>query len=382
MFYITLPQSAQYRNISLDDLLDGKTSRVVRRNESNTRTYCLENLQQGKHYGYPWAERRRIIQLLKGFTQNFNDLYTVDRHSLYRTFRIPKRTGGWREINAPEPRLMDALYVLRSILEENCNALYHTAAFAYIKNRTTIDAVKRHQVNNSYWFLKVDFHDFFGSTTKEFVLKMLSQIVPFNFILDEDPEALSKALDLCFLDGRLPQGTPISPMLTNLIMIPIDFHLSKELREVQDGDAKYSCVYTRYADDLLISSLQGFNPEKVREIIRKVLAQFDAPYTFKEEKTRYGSREGSNWNLGVMLNKDNNITVGHRTKKTFRAMLTNYILDKKSGKSWKLEDVQYMNGLLSYYKMVEADYFERLMQKMNEKHGIDLAKMIKQDLTV
>lgn len=49
---------------------------------------------------------------------------------------------------------MDALRRLKTMLEEDFHVLYHTSAFAYIKKRCTVDAVKRHQKNESKWFGK------------------------------------------------------------------------------------------------------------------------------------------------------------------------------------------------------------------------------------
>ena len=82
------------------------------------------------------------------------------------------------------------------------------------------------------------------------------------------------------------------------------------------------------------------------------------------------------------MNKDNNITVGHRNKKRFRAMLNSYVLDKKNGKNWELHDVQTLRGLLSYYTMIEKDYFEALIKSVNEKHNVNLSAMIKADLSL
>ena len=378
MPYVTLPQSPIYQQLTLEDILSGKASlKPIRTNETNTRTYFTDD-PLGKFTGYD--KLAALIAWLKAFTQRHAKLYEVDRHTLYRTFHIPKKSGGLREINAPEPELMCALIELRTFFEQECVALYHTSAYAYVQGRCTVDAVKKHQINNSRWFLKVDFHNFFGSTTKEFTMNTLAQISPFNLIIGSTSgqEVLSRALDLCFLDGGLPQGTPISPMLTNLLMIPVDFKLSNRLRDFNGQQF----VYTRYADDMLISSFQSFSAKEVQDLIREVLHDCGAPYTFKEEKTRYGSRAGSNWNLGVMLNKDNNITVGHKNKKRFRAMLNSYVLDKKNGKNWELHDVQTLRGLLSYYTMIEKDYFEALIKSVNEKHNVNLSAMIKADLSL
>jgi len=256
--------------------------------------------------------------------------------------------------------------------------LYHTTAFAYVRGRSTIDAIKRHQRNESKWFLKLDFADFFGSTTPEFVLDMMSQLFPFSEMVRyaAGRNALSKALSLCFLNNGLPQGTPISPFLTNVMMIAIDHKISNSLRNFDSR----RFVYTRYADDLLISCKIDFDKDKVQQFIIDTLAEFNAPFSIKPEKTRYGSSAGRNWNLGLMLNKENQITIGHKRKKEFKAMLDNYIRSRKSGNGWSLNDIQVLSGLISYYRMVEKDYINYLLKQSSEKHGLDIEQCIKADL--
>jgi hypothetical protein len=277
-----------------------------------------------------------------------------------------------------------ALRELKQLLERDCAALYHTSAYAYAPGRCTIDAVKCHQQHQSNWFCKLDFANFFGKTTPEFVLRMLTDIFPFSEICKrpDGRRELSKALDLCFLAGTdaqnpasqgLPQGTPISPLLTNLMMIPIDHALTKRLRERH-------MIYTRYADDLLISSRVRFDVNGIQRIVASALEYFHAPFAIKPEKTRYGSRSGSNWNLGVVLNKDNEITIGWRQKKHFHAMLHNYILDHRGETAWPVEDVMQLSGLISYYKMVEKAAIEQIIAHYNQKLRVNVMRMIKDDI--
>jgi single-stranded DNA-binding protein len=68
-----------------------------------------------------------------------------------------------------------------------------------------------------------------------------------------------------------------------------------------------------------------------------------APFSINPEKTRYGSAAERNWNLGLMLNNDNQITIGHKRKKEFKAMLDNYIRNRKSGSGWERHDIQVAN---------------------------------------
>jgi len=160
------------------------------------------------------------------------------------------------------------------------------------------------------------------------------------------------------------------------MMIPLDHKLSNSLRNFE----KNRFVYTRYADDLLISCRQDFSQESVQAFISDTLKEFDAPFTIKPEKTRYGSSSGRNWNLGVMLNKDNQITIGHKKKKHFKAMLDGYIRAKKDGRGWDLHDVQVLSGLISYYRMIEQDYIDYVLKTYSEKNQINIMASIKADL--
>lgn len=376
MPYITVQQSPIYYQMSFDDILDGTVdlSRMIVPNVTNTRTHFREFLKPSFLERFNFDS---MIAALEKFNEQHENLFNVERKSLYETFYIPKKSKGLREINAPVPELMNALRQLKTIFETNMFALYHTSAFAYVKGRCTVDCVKRHQQNESKWFAKLDFSDFFGSTTEEFVISMFSQIFPFSEIVKrrDGLEALKRALSLCFLNGGLPQGTPISPTITNIMMIPIDHQLYNELRKM---DEHY--VYTRYADDILISSKISFDCNKLQDYVLDVLRKFDAPFILKKEKTRYGSSAGRNWNLGVMLNKDNEITIGHQKKKTFKAMCCNYICDKKKGVPWDLHDVQVFSGLISYYRMIEKDYINYVIEQNNKKFGVNLEALIKEDL--
>lgn len=377
MPYITLMQSPMYRQISLDDILSGQVDvrKMVTYNDTNTRTIFVKSVKQDFLQQFDIGT---MINSLVRFNRVHDNLFRRKRADLYDTFYIPKKSGGVRRIDAPMPELKAALRELKALMETEMFALYHTSAFGYVKGRSTVSSIKRHQANQSRWFLKLDFSNFFGNTTLEFLMKTISNIFPFSEICNDKTGrvALQKALSLAFLNDGLPQGTPISPMITNLMMIPIDHRLYNTLRDFDD----HNFVYTRYADDLLISCRYNFEYHKVVKLVQDTLAQFSAPFSLKDEKTRYGSSAGSNWNLGVMLNKDNEITIGHKNKARFRAMINNYILDRRSGKLWELHDLQVLMGLHQYYRMVEPTYIDSVIQFNNDKYRVDVLEMIKKDM--
>lgn len=379
MIYITVKQSPRYHQMTLDELLDDVcdfTKYVdVEPRITGTRTHVVDSVNEKKLES---VDVEYLIAKFREFNKKYADLFEVDRHKLYNTFHIPKNSGGFRKIDAPVGELMEALRQLKFIFEANFPALYHTSAFAYVKGRCTVDSLKRHQQNESKWFAKFDFSNFFGSTTIEFLITQLSIIFPFSEILKREwgKAELVKTLSLCFLDGGLPQGTPISPLLTNILMIPIDHKISNELRNFN----KNTYVYTRYADDLLISSKYDFDHTQIYKYVNNVLREFKTPYVIKPEKTRYGSNAGKNWNLGLMINKNNEITVGHRRKKQFKASLHNFIRDYLNGTNWSKEDVQVLSGLISYYKMIELNYVNYLLNEYSKDFKLDVREVIRQKL--
>lgn len=378
MVYVTVMQSPSYHQMSLEDLLFGSMTMVpvVSRSESNTHTYLFDSLSARMASS---VSVKALTKRLAKFNRKYEALHnTENRAELYYSFHIPKRSGGLRRIDAPKDELMEALRELKKIFEVDFRALYHTSAFAYVKGRCTVDAVRRHQANESKWFAKLDLSDFFGSTTPEFVLQMFSMVFPFSEVMKHKRgyEELSKALSLAFLNGGLPQGTPISPTITNIMMIPIDFTIAKSLRDFN----KQSFVYTRYADDFIISSKFHFDIHQVEDHIVSTLNNFGAPFSINSKKTRYGSSAGRNWNLGVMLNQDNEITVGYKKKRQLKAMMSSYIEDRRSGVRWSDEDLMTMQGLWSYYRMVEKDTIDKIVEYLNEKFNVDILGDIKADL--
>ena len=379
MIYITVKQSPKFHQMTLEEFLFGTSnaSMMISSNETNTKTYVRETLSENF---LKMADPDRLVRKLREFNNTFAGLREKDRHELYRTFHIPKKSGGLRRIDAPQPELMDALRMLKTLFETEFRAMYHTSAFAYVKKRCTLDAVKRHQANESKWFAKYDLHNFFGSTTLDYVMHMFSMIFPFNLVIEREDgkEELQKALELCFLDGVLPQGTPISPTITNIMMIPVDFKIANTLHDYNNQ----RFIYTRYADDFLISSRYTFMFRDIENLIVETLREFEAPFSLNREKTRYGSSSGQNWNLGVMLNKDNKITIGHKQKKRFQAMLTNYVQDRLHGNPWDKSDIMVLEGYRNYYRMVEGENIDGLIRHIGEKFGVDIVKQIKEDLRV
>lgn len=318
--------------------------RVYRR----TRTVVFDSYEAFPASAIARAENiTNIISALTLSISNYLSTHTLN----YTQFHIPKASGGVRTINAPDEELKDYMRKIKTEFEYNLRVLYHNSAYAYIKHRSIKTALQQHQKNDSHWFLKIDLKNFFPSTTPEFIQQQLRKLYPFCMVPEEilDP-FLDKLTQLTTLDGGLPQGTPLSPLLTNLIMIPIDHAINRLANKWE-----HKMIYTRYADDLLFSCYHTIDTHLFIAELEQILR--DTPYEIKREKTRYGSRAGRNWNLGLMLNKDNEITLGHKRKKRLKSMLYNFLKDPES---WDLESCQILKGHLAYLGQIEPDAAKEL----------------------
>lgn len=310
----------------------------------------------------------------------------------YYTFYLPKRSGrGFRQIDAPLGALKTAQSILKDILEELMNYnTYHTSAYAYIPKRSRVDLVKKLKNNKSRWILHLDFNDFFGSIDIDFTMRQLEKIFPFSEMIKQGhKDLLKECLQVCFLDGKLPQGTPISPLLTNIIMIPLDYKISNALNnnamDITTFDnpvegQNYNLIYTRYADDIYIGSHRGFRYVPVINKIREIIAEEKAPLKIKDEKTKYKSTSGENWILGLMYNKDQEITVGHKRKKQTQAIISNFAMDYKNGKisEWTTNDIQVAMGHIQYIGQIEPEYYRSMLDKYNCKFGFDVMEKMRE----
>lgn len=291
----------------------------------------------------------------------------------YERFYIPKHSGGFREISAPQGQLKIVQTLLKDFIQDKMNVLSHDCAYAYIKGRSTKQAVERHQENCSKWFLKIDISDFFPSCDGDLIYNSLLNLYPFTYLQERQnyEEVMKTLINACLLNGVLPQGSPASPLLSNLVMVSVDYHLNLYLRKNQ-------FIYTRYADDILISSQYSFNWGELQDKVEALLSETSkGRWKVKKQKTRYGSASGRNWNLGLMLNKDNEITVGHKKKKLFKVMLNNFVNCYNACDNIPKEAIQQLQGLYSYYVNVEPTYFKDLvdtysMKIENGKHILDI----------
>ena len=272
--------------------------------------------------------------------------YDMSQH--YIQFDIPKRKGGTRHLCAPDAELMQVQKRILHILTKELHLLPHNAAHGFVAHRNCKTALEYHRKHHARWFLKLDIKDFFPSTTATMVYNALFKNAILSFMTPMDK---SRLIDFCILEESLPQGAPTSPFLTNLVMQPFDEMITTYCK------TNHLC-YTRYADDILITSPTSFEIAPVIQNIRDILDGF---YVINDEKTRYGSFNGRNWNLGLMYNNKFEITVGHAKKKLVKNLVHNFLTKPECH---NITNWSHLMGVVGYCAYIEPEYFNKYLEQL------------------
>ncbi len=292
-----------------------------------------------------------------------------DRYSISY---IPKKNGKRRQIEKPDDILREYMRELLDVFSNKMNFLFPKNAFAYIKGRNTKQMAEIHK--NSIEFLTFDIKDFFHSCSLQLILKSMSKVYPFCMI---DPSVLRTILLPCMYryNNRLvlPQGAPTSPMLSNIAMIPTDIKMQYVFKDF---------VYSRYSDDIIISKdrYEITDPRGRLWPKTKFLYKIfrENGFRINEDKTHSGSKYSGGFSMvGMYINPEGNITLGHKTKQVLKAMIWSFLADVKNGKKRTKKEVQKMAGKIGHYKYIEPDYVEMIIKKYEEKTGINYFKAVK-----
>jgi RNA-directed DNA polymerase len=303
----------------------------------------------------------------------YTEIPTEEIPNHYRRYTIPKKTNPNKKriIEEPDEYLRVIQDFHKTMIADNLKIQVHDAAFAYVKNRDILKSTKRHQENQSKWFLKLDLKDFFPSINEKFLRNQLDMVYPFKFL----PKIfMDNLIKYALLNDSLPQGTTISPLLSNLVMVPIDYEITNLLMNYN----KHHYVYTRYADDIEVSCKEKFNPRDITNELNQIFRKYEAPFEINTEKTTFGNSAGSNYHLGLNLNKNNTISKGYEKNNKFRVMLYQFA---KNPAAYDYNELNRIAGIIAHFKYIEPEFVRKSIAKYNTKCNINIEQEIKRRLS-
>jgi len=296
----------------------------------------------------------------------------------YSTFTIKKKSGAERTINAPVKGLKSILRALNFVLQ--CVYEPHEAATGFVLNKSIVDNAKKHV--GHHYVLNLDLKDFFHSFDRNRV-KMAIWYDFFNLDKDKEPLAFllaSVSTHPFEIDGViktvLPQGSPTSPTLTNVLCKKLD-------RRLNGLANRFGITYTRYADDITFSSPHNiYTDEAFNKELKRIIEE-DQKLMINPKKTRLQKAGHRQEVTGLIVN--DKVNVHRRYVKQLRMWLyywekygyekaklifrKDYKADKGHVKKTdsKLESV--IDGKLEFLKMVKGAE-DSTYQKLKERFDI------------
>lgn len=295
----------------------------------------------------------------------------------YKTFHIPKKSGGVREISAPRALLKSFLTYTNRLLQAFYEAPEYVTGF--VSEKSVVDNAERH-VGMNYVF-NIDLKDFFPSITKSRVWATLKH-PPFKF---NDTIADAVAGLCCTevkIDGEkcwvLPQGSPCSPILTNIVCRNLDRQLHKLAK-------KYNLCYSRYADDITFSGNRNAFQKggEFRQELESIIT--GQHFTINEKKTRLQKKNRRQEVTGLVVSDRVNVTreylrgidnllfiwEKHGEADAYAKFLTHYTAKQNFHKS-KPNMQAILRGKLLYLRMVKGadnEVWRRLQGRFNKLTG-------------
>lgn len=294
----------------------------------------------------------------------------------YAKFTVKKKSGGERVINAPVSGLKSILRSLNFILQ--CVYEPHNAATGFVLNKSIVDNARVHVGNHHVYNL--DIKDFFHSFDRNRV-KMGFIYEPFNLNGEREPLAFLLA-SLCThpfevngeIKNILPQGSPTSPTITNILCKKLD-------RRLTGLANRFGAKYTRYADDITFSSPHNiYNDEDFKKELERIIAddnllkvngkliEIGPQLNINTDKTRLQKSAHRQEVTGLIVN--DKVNVRQRYVKQIRMWLyywekygyekahqiftRDYITDKEHVKKGKPNLVNVLDGKLEFLKMVKG----------------------------
>ncbi len=248
--------------------------------------------------------------------------FVQNQNQYFVNYSIRKSDGKrLRFINAPKGRYK---IVLENVLNK---VLYkfkpHKIAHGFVFLRGPKTNAEQHL--GAHVICKFDLRNFFNSITVRPVIKVLFGILlnpRFNNVswIATNDDCVLLAKFLCY-HGKVPQGAPTSPALSNLVSSRMD-QLLYTYASVQ-----HDYVVTRYADDITVSCKHPLSATELADIQKNVRTKVKVcGFALQNKKTKIKTKKSKLTVTGVVVNSVLNLDA--KKYGILRAAVHNYVTGK------------------------------------------------------
>lgn len=279
-------------------------------------------------------------------------LYRLSKYNdkFYKIFKLAKKNGGSRIIFCPSKEMKAVqAWILRNVLG---GIKVTDNATGFRKGLNILYNAECHKDNR--YFLCLDIEDFFPSISYAKVYTIFKS-------LGYNSHVSHIFSSLCTCQGKLPQGAVTSPALSNIICIRLDHRISGYV-------GKRNITYTRYADDMVFSSMSPSRLVGIKKFVTQILK--DEGFELNESKTRFLGPRRQRKVTGLVIS-DESLGVGRKRKRILRASIHHlFVASLSSVEREKLRS--HLGGWFAYMNSVDPKGLKQLknyLTHISGKHG-------------
>jgi group II intron reverse transcriptase/maturase len=267
-----------------------------------------------------------------------------------RAVTIPKPEGGTRTLGIPNVQDRLIQQAIHQKLSEQCDGSFSDHSYGFRPNRSAHDAIRAAQnfINEGKrHVVDIDLKGFFDEVDHDKLMHQLRQRI--------EDKSLRKLIGAYLrapiqqADGSkhkrwkgTPQGGPLSPLLANIYLDPLD----KELEQ-------RGLSFVRYADDIAIFAASARAAERILERVI-VWIEKNLKVPVNREKSGSGPTDQSSL-LGFRLYDDGRIGVAPKSLERLKSKVRELWDARQSLTSKQLRDQwqSYISGWWNYFKIAD-----------------------------
>jgi len=292
-----------------------------------------------------------IFEAIINGKYRFDEFLNDDISSLYETFFHKER-----KIYAPSKKLKSYQTFISLIILEHL-PINTDVVFSYRKGTNVVDAVRPHQ--NSKYFYQTDLVSFFSSLDRNTVKNTLDN-GSINCPAIDINEYKDRIIDIIVADNHLPQGFVTSPAMSNACLFGFDNFVSEHCKIK-------NLIYTRYSDDIIISSESRDEIGLSQLIVEEAILNSTINLRVNQRKSKLVNLGNRVTLLGVSILPNGRISVSPEIKNKIESLLYFFKSDREKFHNILGDNeekaMSQLSGYINHINTVDPLYLDKLRKK-------------------